>query len=163
MASLCKLRVWRVCNAKYTKTAFDGQGAKKYGARWNPIGTEVVYTSSSLALAALELLVHLGAKASPISYVAIPVDIPDDLLIEQVDKSNLPSDWRDDPPPFTLTNVGKQWISSGGSALLQVPSAVIDEEWNYLLNPNHRDFAQFTIGAARNFQFDSRLFKLKGS
>jgi RES domain-containing protein len=159
MESLCKLRVWRICNAKYTETAFDGQGAKKYGARWNPIGTEVVYTSSSLALAALELLVHLGAKASPVSYVAIPVDIPENLLIDRVNKNNLPSNWRDDPPPFTLTNVGKQWVNGGGSAVIQVPSAVIEEECNYLFNPNHRDFAQLIIGAARTFQFDLRLFK----
>lgn len=159
MESLCKLRVWRICNAKHTKTAFDRQGAKINGGRWNPIGTEVVYTSSSLALAALELLVHLGAKASPVSYVAIPVDIPENLLIDRVNKSNLPSNWRDDPPPFTLTNVGKQWINSGGSAVIQVPSAVIDEEYNYLPNPNHRDFAQLIIGAARTFQFDLRLFK----
>lgn len=159
MESLCKLRVWRICDVKYTKTAFDGQGAKKYGARWNPTGTEVVYTSSSLALAALELLVHLGVKASPKSYVAIPVDIPEGLLIDRVDENNLPSNWRDDPPPSTLTNVGKQWINSGGSAVLRVPSVVIDEEYNYLINPNHRDFAQLIIGAARTFQFDLRLFK----
>ncbi len=133
MASSYKLSVWRICNAKHAKTAFDGQGAKINGGRWNPIGTEVAYTSSSLALAALELLVHLGAKASPVSYVAIPVDIPENLFIERVDKSSLPRNWRDDPPPFTLTNIGKKWISSGGSAVLQVPSAVIDEEWNYLL------------------------------
>lgn len=124
MESLSKLRAWRICNAKYTKTAFDGQGAKAYGGRWNPIGIEVVYTSSSLALAALELLVHLGVKASPVSYVAIPVDIPEGLVIDKVDRSNLPSNWRDDPPPFTLTNVGKQWINSGVSAVIQVPSAV---------------------------------------
>ena len=95
MASLCKLSVWRICNAKHRETAFDGQGAKTNGGRWNPTGTEVVYTSSSLALAALELLVHLGVKASPKSYVAIPVDIPEGLLIDRVDKSNLPSNWQD--------------------------------------------------------------------
>ena len=105
------------------------------------------------------MLVHLGVKASPKSYVAIPADIPEGLLIDRVDKNNLPSNWRDDPPPFTLTNVGKQWINSGGSAVIQIPSAVIDEECNYLLNPNHRDFTQLIIGAARTFQFDLRLFK----
>ncbi len=162
MESLHRLRVWRICNAKYTKTAFDGQGAKIYGGRWNSIGTEVVYTSSSLALAALELLVHLGAKASPVSYIAIPVDIPDGLLIDKVNKNELPSNWRDDPPPIILANVGDRWISSGGSAVLQLPSAIINEEYNYLLSPNHQDFAQLIIGAAREFQFDSRLFKSKG-
>ncbi|KJH69612.1 hypothetical protein UH38_22980 [Aliterella atlantica CENA595] len=152
------MRVWRICNAKWAATAFDGTGAKLYGGRWNPIGVTVVYTSSSLALATLELLVHLGVKTSPQAYVAIAADIPSTIAIEQVDKSNLPVDWRRDPSPSSLAAIGQQWVSRGNSAVLQVPSAVIDEEWNYLLNPQHLDFAQIAIAAAREFQFDSRLF-----
>lgn len=160
MASLHSnsIRVWRICNAKWAATAFDGTGAKLYGGRWNPIGTTVVYTSSSLALATLELLVHLGVKASPQAYMAISADIPGDIAKEQVDKSSLPADWRTDPPPSTLATIGEEWVSRGTSAVLQVPSAVIDEEWNYLLNPQHPDLAQIAIGTAKEFQFDSRLF-----
>jgi RES domain-containing protein len=158
MAYLHSIRVWRICNAKWAETAFDGQGAKIYGGRWNPIGTAVVYTSSSLALATLELLVHLGVKASPKAHVAIAADIPEIIAIEQVDKSDLPSDWRKDPPPSTLANIGQEWVSKSKSAVLQIPSAVIDEEWNYLLNPQHPDFAQIIIGTVKDFQFDSRLF-----
>lgn len=158
MAYLPSIRVWRICNAKWANTAFDGQGAKLYGGRWNPAGITVVYTSSSLALTTLELLVHLGVKASPKAHVAIAADIPEGLAREQVDRSNLPSDWRKDPPPSTLAAIGQEWASRGNSAVLQVPSAVIDEEWNYLLNPLHPDFAQIGIGTAKDFQFDSRLF-----
>lgn len=82
MASSPSIRVWRICNAKWAATAFDGQGAKIYGGRWNPIGISVVYTSSSLALATLELLVHLGVKASPKAHMAIAADIPQGLAIE---------------------------------------------------------------------------------
>ena len=153
------LRVWRICDAKWAVTAFNGQGAKTYGGRWNSIGIAVVYTSSSLALATLELLVHLGVKTAPKFHVAIAADIPEDLLMDFVDQSQLPSHWRDDPSPAALAAIGEQWVREGKSAVLKVPSAVIDEEWNYLLNPAHSDFAQITIGTAKSFQFDARLFQ----
>lgn len=153
------LRVWRICNAKWAATAFNGQGAKTYGGRWNPAGTAVVYSSSSLALAALESLVHLGVRKTPLPHVAIPADIPEGLAIAQVSPGELPSTWRDDPPPPALVTIGRQWVSDGKSAVLRVPSAVIDNEWNYLLNPEHPHFTQIVIGEAKPFQFDARLFR----
>lgn len=153
------LRVWRVCNAKWAATAFDGQGAKIYGGRWNSAGIAVVYTSSSLALAALESLVHLGVESIPKPYVAIPADIPAGLVIDQVEQDLLPSNWRDDPPPLVIAAIGDQWVRNGKSAVLKVPSAVIYEEWNYLLNPEHPDFTQIAIRTAKPFQFDARLFR----
>lgn len=152
------MRVWRICNAKWAETAFDGQGAKTYGGRWNPIGVAVVYTSSSLALAAFELLVHLGVKTTPKLHVAIAADIPKGMTIDSVEQNQLPSNWRDDPPPLVLATIGEQWIRNAQSAVLRVPSAVIDEEWNYLLNPEHPDFTQIAIGKAKPFGFDARLF-----
>lgn len=153
------MRVWRICNAIWAATAFDGQGASAYGGRWNSVGTSVVYTSSSLALAAIESLVHLGVKSIPKPQVAIPADIPEGLIIDQVEPDNLPSNWKDDPPPAALAAIGDQWVSTGKSSVLKVPSAVITEEWNYLLNREHLDFTQIVIGTARPFQFDSRLFQ----
>lgn len=152
------VRVWRICNAKWAASAFDGQGAKTYGGRWNPTGVAVVYTSSSLALAAFELLVHLGVKTTPKPHVAIPADIPAQLTIESVLPEQLPSNWRDDPPSPVLATIGSQWIRNAQSAVLKVPSAVIDEEWNYLLNPEHPDFTQIAIGKVKPFGFDARLF-----
>ena len=156
------LRVWRICNAKWAATAMDGQGAKTFGGRWNPIGVAVVYTSSSLALAAFELLVHLGVRVTPKPLIAIPADIPDEISIESVQQGQLPNNWRDDPPPLVLADIGKRWIGSGQSAVLKVPSAVIDEEWNYLLNPEHPDFTQIEIGITKPFRFDARLFHSDG-
>lgn len=153
------LRIWRVCKAEWAATAFDGQGAKTNGGRWNLVGTSVVYTASSLSLATLELRVHLGVGATPKSYIAIPADIPDSLKIDEVDIDKLPHDWKNDPPPLTLATIGDQWTQSSKSAILKVPSAVIEEEWNYLLNPQHSDFYKIKIGSAKPFQFDRRLFK----
>lgn len=151
------LRVWRLCNQKWAATAFDGQGAKDYGDRWNPIGTAVVYTSSSLALAALETLVHLGVRKSPLAYVSIPADIPSTVTMTRIDLNDLPTDWKQDPSPASLDSIGEKWARQNETAILVVPSSVIEEEVNYLLNPNHPDFAQITIGQAKHFHFDPRL------
>ena len=151
------LRVWRLCNQKWAATAFDGQGAKDYGGRWNPIGTAVVYTSSSLALAALETLVHLGVRKSPLAYVSIPADIPSTVTMTRIDLNDLPTDWKQDPSPLSLDSIGEKWARQNETAILVVPSSVIEEEVNYLLNPNHPDFAQITIGQAKPFHFDPRL------
>jgi RES domain-containing protein len=153
------MQVWRICNEKWAKTAFDGQGAEIYGGRWNSIGIAVVYTSSSLALAALESLVHLGVKKIPINYVAIGADIPSNITIELVETNKLPQNWKEDPAPPELATIGDRWVNSSESAILKVPSAVIDEEWNYLLNPFHPDFKRIKIGQAKPFQFDGRLFE----
>lgn len=95
----------------------------------------------------------------PKAYVAIPADIPAGLAIEQVEPDLLTSNWRDDPPPADLAVIGEQWVDNGNSAVLRVPSAVIDEEWNYLLNPEHTDFPQIAIGVPKPFRFDARLFR----
>jgi RES domain-containing protein len=151
------LRVWRLCNQKWATTAFDGQGAKDYGGRWNPVGNAVVYTSSSLALAALETLVHLGVKKSPLAYVSIPADVPSTVPMAKIDLSDLPMDWKQDPSPLSLASIGEKWSRQNETAILVVPSSVIEEEVNYLLNPTHPDFAQITIGQAKPFHFDPRL------
>ena len=151
------LRVWRLCNQKWAARAFAGQGAKDYGGRWNPIGAAVVYTSSSLALAALETLVHLGVRKSPLAYVSIPANIPSTVTMTKIDLSDLPIDWKQDPSPLSLASIGEKWVRQNETSILIIPSSVIEEEVNYLLNPNHPDFAQITIGQAKPFHFDPRL------
>lgn len=96
----------------------------------------------------------------PKPHVAIPADIPAGLAIDQVEQDLLPSNWRDAPPPPDLATIGDQWVDNGNSAVLRVPSAVLDEEWNYLLNPEHPDFPQIAIGVAKPFRFDARLFRV---
>jgi RES domain-containing protein len=132
-------------------------GARLAGGRWNCRGTAVVYTSESLALAALESLVHVDPAEMPADLVAIPADIPDAVPIQRLEARDLPADWRAYPAPDALADLGTRWVKEGTSAVLGIPSALIPVEWNYLLSPAHADFARIRIGSSRPFAFDPRL------
>lgn len=149
------MRVWRLCRRRHT--AFDGEGARRAGGRWNPRGLAIVYTSESLALAALELLVHCDAALSPADLVAISADIPDSLPIERIERAQLPGDWRLYPAPEALARRGSEWAETGRTAVLSVPSAVVPRERNLLLNPAHTDFRRIRLAAGEPFSFDARL------
>jgi RES domain-containing protein len=147
---------WRIVKARHAAGAFDGEGARIEGGRWNSPGTAVVYTSQSAALAALELLVHLGRGAILAAYVLITCSF-DDALVTRLDRKRLPKTWRSYPAPPELQLIGDEWVRSGASAVLEVPSAVIDTESNYLLNPRHRDFRAVRVAPAQPFELDLRL------
>lgn len=151
------MRTWRVVKQRFIKSAFSGEGARLAGGRWNPKGLPVVYTASSLALAALETLVHADEDLLPTDLVYFAVDLPDALSIELVTLDDLPSDWRGYPPPESLQEIGATWFAKQTSAVLAVPSAVIPEENNILLNPLHPDFAKLRWGSPHPFQWDPRL------
>jgi RES domain-containing protein len=152
--------VWRICKSQYEDSAFEGVGAKKVGGRWNSRGIRVVYTSESLALAALELLVHVHADEVPDDLIAIPAEVPDAMIYRPLDSPDqeLPADWRSVTGCRELVERGDRWQKSGDSAAMLVPSVVIPEEANLVLNPDHPDFAAVEIGEARPFSFDPRLF-----
>jgi RES domain-containing protein len=149
------LRVWRLCRGKHA--AFDGEGARLAGGRWNPRGLPIVYTSETLALAALELLVHCDAPLAPADLVAIAADVPEQLSREEIRTRELPSGWRRYPAPEELARFGAAWARRGASALLAVPSAVVPSERNFLLNPAHPEFAKIRIAKPEPFTFDGRL------
>jgi len=144
---------WRIVKEKHAATAFNGDGARLNGGRWNSLGTSVVYTSGSMALAALESLVHLNPPVT-FKLVAIPIEF-DDALIEEL--AELPADWREEPPPLATKEIGDLWIQGGRSAVLKLPSVIIPSEPNYLLNPAHPDFKKIGIGTFNHFSFDPRL------
>ena len=127
-----------------------------HGGRWNSPGAAVVYTSQSLSLAALEMLVHLEPEHLLESYRAIAVTF-DEELARTLTREQLPRNWRSDRPPPRLQAVGNEWVKNNTSAVLRVPSVIIPEESNFLLNPAHPDFHRLTIGKPRRFQFDPRL------
>lgn len=118
----------------------------------------MVYTSSTLALAALELFVHLDASEVPEDLVAIPAGIPAALQIARIKPTQLPADWRHYPAPQSLGDIGTRWAREGKTAILTVPSAIIPTELNYLLNPVHPAFKQIRVGKPAPFQFDPRMF-----
>lgn len=149
---------WRIVKARHAAAAFDGEGARLEGGRWNSPGTPVVYTSGSAALAALEMLVHLGRGAILRAYVLIGCTF-EDALVTRLDRTRLPGNWRSYPAPPALPLMGDEWIKTGTSAVLQVPSAVIANDANYLLNPRHREFRAIRILDPQPFAYDPRRLK----
>lgn len=147
---------WRIVKTKYAAQAFDGEGARLYGGRWNSPGVRMVYTSENLALAALEILTHLGKSSLLTSYSRCAVHF-DESLITSLDRSLLPANWRAYPAPPELQLLGDTWATSMTSVVLEVPSVVIETESNYLINPLHPDFSTLVIDQPEPFDFDSRL------
>jgi RES domain-containing protein len=147
---------WRITKTSRVDVAFDGEGARLHGGRWNSPGAAVVYTAQSESLAALELLVHLQSSQLLASYSSVSASFSRD-LVEAVDSARLPADWRRYPAPFALQEMGDQWITGRRSVVLEVPSAVVPSESLFLLNPAHPDFPQIIIGAPGPFLFDPRL------
>ena len=143
-------RVWPLVTARFADTAFSGEGARRYGGRWNRKGVPIVYTAGSLSLVMLEMLVQDQPLRA--CYVAIPAEIPQDLEIERMDVARLPPDWRDPAALQNLRAIGGDW-----AAVLAVPSAVIPIETNFLLNPRHPAFARIVIGQPEKLVTDSRL------
>jgi RES domain-containing protein len=137
------LRVWRLCVRAHA--AFDGEGARLAGGRWNRKGTPIVYTSATLSLAAQELFVHLDPDEIPSGLLAISAEIPDQMQVKTLSPADLPAVWRQYPAPESLAAIGTAWAESLQTVVLGVPSSVIPQERNYLLNPRHPDFARIRI------------------
>jgi RES domain-containing protein len=147
---------WRIVLARYQDDAFSGEGARLRGGRWNSKGTIMVYTAGSIALASIEMVVNLPGPKLLEEFVRIPVHIPSNLVLD-LPLDNLPSDWNCRPAAPSIKAIGDRWVKQGKSAVLKVPSVVVPEEYNYLLSPNHPDFAKITIGTPVRYRFDPRL------
>jgi RES domain-containing protein len=148
-----RISSFRIVKRKFVRTAFSGLGARLYGGRWNSVGTSMIYTAGSLSLAILEWRVHL-AQWPPPPLVVIEVEFDEALVWTP---ARLPQQWKRFPPPRSVAALGDNWIKMQRSAVMRVPSAVVSREWNYLLNPNHRDFSKVIIGRPREFHPDERL------
>jgi RES domain-containing protein len=149
------LKAFRLCRRPYT--ALDGEGARLYGGRWNPKGVPLVYASSTLALAAMEALVHFTSNILPADYVSLAIDIPKAVRVTRWTLDDLPSEWASNPPSARDQALGAAWIASGKSAVLVVPSAVLPDESNVLINPRHPDAASIRAQRPARFTFDPRL------
>ena len=152
------ITAWRIVKARHATHAFDGEGARIEGGRWNSPGTPMVYTSGSAALAALEMLVHVGRSTMLSAYVLISCTF-DSALVSRIDRRALPKHWRAYPAPPELQQLGDEWVRSATSAVFEVPSAVIETDVNYLFNPRHADASSIRIGRPGSFAFDLRLLK----
>jgi RES domain-containing protein len=135
-------------------TAFDGEGARRYGGRWNSAGVPMVYASEHESLAVLEVRVHIAMSGV---YKSFAFDF-DEGLMRTLPVQQLPKDWQREPPPVSLQRLGDQWVKAGDSVILAVPSAIVPNELNLLINPRHPDFSKIDIHTATDLTLDRRLF-----
>ena len=156
---MSSLKVRRLCLLEYAGSAFSGDGAFLFGGRWNPPGVSMVYAATSLSLAALEMLVHMPVRELPKDYVWIEADLRvEESKVERWPVSSLPRDWRS-LENAELQAKGAAWSSAAKALAVLVPSVVIPEEWNVLINPLHSAAKNIVVGAPKPFVFDERLFK----
>lgn len=151
------LTVFRLGKQLYRDQLFSGQGGLYASGRWTPRGRPVVYTSASISLAVLEYTVNYRRRGWVPATALGRAVIPAGVRIESVPIGKLPANWFAASPPSELQALGGEWLERGETAVLKVPSAIVTEEWNYLLNPLHADFRKFRISAPKPFDFDQRV------
>lgn len=152
------MRVYRLTLPRYAGTAFSGEGARRVGGRWTPVGRPVVHTSASVSLAVLETFVHTAVNSMPAQHL-IAADVPKSLAVEAIDAADLPDDWRHTPPPASLRDIGRAWLGAARTAILRAPSVIVPIEFNYLLNPRHPDFERLRVHEPEPYPIDKRLFR----
>lgn len=150
------MKVYRIARTEYAKD-LSGTGAKLYGGRWNHPGTPVIYASQSRSLATVEYLVHVPRPFAPADLSIVTLNIPDDVVPEEIQSSSLPKGWRRYPAPTRLADLGTAWALSKRSLLLRVPSAVVESEQNLIINPDHPEISRVVIDRVEKFHFDDRL------
>ena len=150
------IETWRIVKTRHAAHAFDGEGARRFGGRWNSIGTRMVYCASSIALAVLEVLVHLEEPLALKGWTLCRVRF-DDSMMRTMELASLPADWFADLPPRVLRETGDRWVHEQSSVVLAVPSAIVPQEMNHLLNPDHPEFRRIRIDRPQPFAFDRRL------
>lgn len=149
--------VFRLSKGQY-KNDLSGKGAELVGGRWNNVGVSMVYTAASRALCTVEVAIHLPLRIIPVDYWLVSIEIPDDLGIESLDEASLPAHWKAFPYSDDTKKVGDTFISENKYAVLRVPSAVVQDEFNFLLNPRHLEFHRIKVVGSEPFEFDKRLF-----
>jgi RES domain-containing protein len=146
--------VYRLSNAMYA-TDLTGEGARLYGGRWNHVGTPCLYTSESRALAVLEFSVNMNIAKILRFLNMVEIEIPDD--IEVIDISVLPGNWRDAPAPASAKDFGTELLHAATHPVIKIPSAVIPEEFNYLVNSRHPLIGSCKIREVKDFIYEIRI------
>ena len=149
--------VFRLTKEKY-KNILSGKGAEIYGGRWNSKGISIIYTSESRALCTTEIAVHVPLGIIPKNYFLQTIKIPKDKILT-IELNKLKSNWNNNPPTPSTKDVGDLFIKNNKFLILKVPSAVVQDEFNYLINPVHKEFKKIDIIKIEEFKFYKRLFK----
>lgn len=156
------IEAYRISKEPNLVKAFSGQGAKDWGGRWNSRGVAVVYTAAHRSLSILEVLVHVkggagtGRGAISVPFYIYPISF-ESALLEEFPSASLPAGWNSEPPTAASQGLGDAWVLAARSPVLVVPSVIVLEERNYILNPNHSHFPEVQIGSPVVCSFDPRL------
>lgn len=151
------MEVFRLSREQYADT-LSGAGAAIKGGRWNSIGFELVYTAGNRSLAMAEVAVHFTLATLPDDYMMVTINIPDDLLIKVILEKDLPRNWNGFPHPSSTQKLGDQFILEGKYCIAKISSVVTKGDFNFLINPNHKDFKKIAISETEKFPFDKRIF-----
>lgn len=152
--------LWRIGTdtSEYAADDLSGAGAKRTGGRWNRPGRPVAYVSTSISLAALETLVHLNAGSLPLNRYVVRIDVDDALWAQAMTfDATTHVGWDAEPAGCVSLDAGDAWLASSDSLLLRVPSVVVPEEMNVLINPMHPEASNLKAAKIRRFLYDARL------
>jgi RES domain-containing protein len=149
------MQIYRLVRARYLAD-FSGEGAAIMGNRWNSKGTKMIYCAANRSLAMAEVAVHLSLNNLPKDYLMMEIEVPSDVRIDEL--NSLPDNWHAFPATSATKLIGDQFILQDVSCLLKVPSAIVHKDYNFLINPNHKEFTKIRILDTYPFPFDLRLF-----
>jgi RES domain-containing protein len=148
--------IWRIARNPYALDRI-GVGARENGGRWNRPGTAVIYAGRTVGIAALENFVHV-ASVIPRDLVLVRIDLPDGFSLEEPALDDLPPDWDAVPIHPASMDFGTRWAHERRTLVLYVPSALLPEEGNAVLNPDHSEFNTVRMSIQRDFQYDPRMY-----
>lgn len=148
--------VYRLTKGRY-KNELSGKGAEKFGGRWNHIGVKLIYTVESRALCLAEIAVHIPLGVIPSNYFLQTIQFPSGEAL-RIDKSRLPKAWKRFPHIPQTKTIGDEFVAKNHFLVLTVPSAIVPDEMNFLINPEHPAFGKVEIVKIEVFKFDKRLF-----
>ncbi len=148
--------VYRIARTGHIRD-MSGIGARIHGGRWNPKGVSMLYASKSRALAALELYANRARVITLKGLRLATIIIPDTATMKEITPADLPVGWNRYPAPVELSNIGAQWVAAGETLVLAVPSALVHQERNYLINPGHPEMVRVRMGEVEEYTFDRRL------
>jgi len=148
--------LFRLTNLMFAND-LSGNGARLFGGRWNSEGRPAIYLASSRSLAVLESLAHINPTNIPDDMVLLSIEVPDDAISLDIDL--LPNNWKESPEPHILKQIGNSFLQKNEHLLLKVPSALVPEEFNYLMNPRNANIEKVKIKAKTPFSFDERILK----
>lgn len=150
------MEFWRIAKQKY---ALDKKcaGAEQHGGRWNSIGQPALYAGCSIEIAALEKFVHLNGVIHGLGLLLVKIEVPDNVSLVKQEASKLPKGWDILPSNSVSQNIGDNWLKNNTELVMLVPSVIIPEAFNAVINPNHSEYSQVTLSIYRPFEFDDRM------